>query len=72
VSDEEQERRFQQRIQDPTRRWKISPMDLQSRSRWVEYSKAKDAMFLYTDIEEAHWWVFAPQLGFAPTATGSG
>ena len=57
VSDEEQERRFQNRIQDPTRRWKISPMDLQSRSRWVEYSKAKDAMFLYTNIEEAPWWV---------------
>jgi polyphosphate kinase 2 (PPK2 family) len=57
VSDEEQERRFQRRIHDPTRRWKISEMDLQSRSRWVEYSKAKDAMFLYTSIEEAPWWV---------------
>jgi polyphosphate kinase 2 len=57
VSDEEQERRFQSRIEDPTRRWKISEMDLQSRSRWVEYSKAKDAMFLYTNIEEAPWWV---------------
>jgi polyphosphate kinase 2 len=57
VSDEEQERRFQRRIHDPTRRWKISEMDLQSRSKWVEYSKAKDAMFLYTSIEEAPWWV---------------
>lgn len=57
VSDEEQERRFQRRIQDPTRRWKISPIDIQSRSRWVEYSKAKDIMFLHTDIEEAPWWV---------------
>ena len=45
VSDEEQERRFQARIKDPTKRWKLSPMDLQSRSRWVEYSKAKDDMF---------------------------
>ena len=57
VSDEEQERRFQRRIQDPTRRWKIRQIDIQSRSRWVEYSKAKDAMFLHTDIEEAPWWV---------------
>jgi polyphosphate kinase 2 len=57
VSDEEQERRFQSRIQDPTRRWKLSPMDLESRSRWVEYSKAKDEMFAHTDIEEAPWWV---------------
>ncbi len=57
VSDEEQERRFQSRIQDPTRRWKLSPMDLESRSRWVEYSKAKDEMFAHTDIEETPWWV---------------
>jgi polyphosphate kinase 2 len=57
VSDEEQERRFQSRIQDPTRRWKLSPMDLESRSRWVEYSKAKDEMFAHTDIEEVPWWV---------------
>jgi polyphosphate kinase 2 len=49
VSDEEQERRFQQRIDDPTRRWKLSPMDLQARLKWVEYSKAKDAMFAYTE-----------------------
>jgi polyphosphate kinase 2 len=57
VSDEEQERRFQARIDDPTKRWKLSPMDLQSRSRWVEYSQAKDEMFKYTDIKQAPWWV---------------
>ncbi len=57
VSDEEQERRFQNRIKDPTRRWKLSPMDLQSRKRWVEYSKAKDAMFAHTDIKQAPWYV---------------
>ncbi|MBW2257570.1 MAG: polyphosphate kinase 2 [Deltaproteobacteria bacterium] len=57
VSDEEQERRFQARIDDPTKRWKLSPMDLESRSRWVEYSKAKDQMFTHTDIPEAPWYV---------------
>ncbi len=57
VSDKEQERRFQARIQDPTKRWKLSPMDLQSRSRWVEYSKAKDEMFAHTDIKQAPWYV---------------
>lgn len=57
VSDQEQERRFAQRIDDPTRRWKLSPMDLESRSRWVEYSRAKDEMFKYTDIKQAPWWV---------------
>jgi polyphosphate kinase 2 len=57
VSDEEQERRFLQRIEDPTRRWKISPMDLQSRARWVEYSMAKDAMFAYTDTKQSPWHV---------------
>ncbi|MBD3167396.1 polyphosphate kinase 2 [bacterium] len=56
VSDEEQERRFQARLEDPTKRWKLSPMDLESRARWVEYSKAKDEMFFYTDIEEARWY----------------
>jgi len=55
VSDEEQERRFRSRARTPTKRWKLSPMDLQSRSRWVEYSKAKDVMFDYTDIKEARW-----------------
>ncbi len=57
VSDEEQERRFQARIGDPTEIWKLSPMDLESRSRWIEYSKAKDEMFAYTDIKESPWHV---------------
>lgn len=57
VSDEEQERRFQARVQTPTKRWKLSPMDLESRRRWVEYSKAKDRMFDYTDIKQAPWYV---------------
>jgi polyphosphate kinase 2 len=57
VSDEEQERRFQARIHDPVRRWKLSPMDLEARSKWVEYSRAKDEMFSYTDIKQAPWYV---------------
>jgi polyphosphate kinase 2 len=57
VSDEEQERRFQARINDPTKHWKLSPMDLESRTKWVEYSKAKDAMFAHTDIKQAPWYV---------------
>jgi polyphosphate kinase 2 len=57
VSDAEQERRFQARIEDPTKRWKLSPMDLESRARWVEYSKAKDEMFAYTDTKQSPWWV---------------
>ena len=57
VSDEEQERRFQARITDPTKRWKLSPMDLESRKRWAEYSKAKDEMFAHTDIKQAPWYV---------------
>jgi polyphosphate kinase 2 len=57
VSDEEQERRFHARVHDPMRRWKLSPMDLESRARWVEYSRAKDEMFRYTDIKHAPWWV---------------
>ena len=57
VSDAEQERRFQSRIDDPTKRWKLSPMDLESRARWVEYSRAKDAMFAATDIKQAPWFV---------------
>ena len=57
VGDDEQERRFQSRMQDPTKRWKISPMDLQSRAHWVEYSKAKDEMFAHTDIKQAPWYV---------------
>jgi polyphosphate kinase 2 len=57
VSDREQEERFQARIKDPTKRWKLSPMDLESRSRWVEYSRAKDVMFAHTDIKQAPWFV---------------
>ena len=57
VSDDEQERRFQSRLVDPTKRWKLSPMDLESRSKWLEYSKAKDEMFAYTDIKQAPWYV---------------
>ena len=57
VSDAEQERRFQARLHDPTKRWKLSPMDLESRARWVEYSRAKDEMFASTDIKQAPWYV---------------
>jgi len=57
VSDEEQERRFHARIADPTKRWKLSPMDLESRARWVEYSRAKDEMFAYTDTKQSPWYV---------------
>ena len=57
VSDEVQESRFQGRIHDPTKRWKLSPMDLESRSKWGEYSRAKDEMFAHTDIKQAPWYV---------------
>lgn len=57
VSDNEQERRFQDRINDPTRRWKLSPMDLEARSRWVDYSRAKDEMFKFTDTKNSPWYV---------------
>jgi len=57
VSDDEQERRFKDRLADPTKRWKLSPMDVESRSRWVEYSRAKDEMFAHTDIKQAPWYV---------------
>ena len=57
VSDAEQEKRFQKRVKDPTKRWKLSPMDLEARNRWVDFSRAKDAMFAATDIPEAPWWV---------------
>ena len=56
VSDDEQERRFKDRAGDPARRWKLSPIDLESMSKWVEYSKAKDEMFQHTDIKQAPWW----------------
>ncbi len=57
VSDAEQERRFQNRIKDPVRRWKLSPVDVQGRSRWVDFSKAKDTLFAHTDIKQAPWYV---------------
>ena len=57
VSDDEQERRFQTRMQDPKRRWKLSDMDLESRLHWQEFSRAKDEMFAHTDIKQAPWWV---------------
>jgi polyphosphate kinase 2 len=57
VSDTEQERRFQARAKDPTMHWKLSPMDLESRDRWLEYSQAKDEMFAFTDIKQAPWYV---------------
>jgi polyphosphate kinase 2 (PPK2 family) len=57
VNDDVQEERFQGRIKDPTKRWKLSPMDLESRKLWIEYSKAKDQMFAHTDIKQAPWYV---------------
>ena len=57
VSDEEQQRRFKSRLDDPMRRWKLSPMDLESITRWEDYSRAKDEMFVHTDIPEAPWHV---------------
>ena len=57
VSDAEQERRFQSRISDPVKRWKLSPVDVQGRSRWVDFSKAKDTLFAHTDIKQAPWYV---------------
>ncbi len=57
VNDEEQERRFQERIGNPIKRWKLSPMDLKSRKRWVDYSRAKDVMFEHTDLKRTPWFV---------------
>jgi polyphosphate kinase len=57
VSEAEQEHRFRQRLDDPMRRWKLSRMDLESISRWEDYSRAKDEMFVHTDIPEAPWYV---------------
>tara|TARA_R110000787_G_scaffold144231_1_gene257934 strand:- start:13360 stop:14202 length:843 start_codon:yes stop_codon:yes gene_type:complete len=57
VSAEEQEKRFQARIQDPTKHWKLSPMDLAARDKWNEYGSAKDIMFEHTDTDETPWWV---------------
>lgn len=57
VSDEEQEHRFQDRLRTPTKRWKLSPMDLESRCRWADYSRAKDEMFAVTDTRQSPWFV---------------
>ncbi len=57
VSDEEQEKRFQARLQEPLKRWKLSTIDLESRKRWFDYSKAKDEMFAHTDSKESPWYV---------------
>ncbi len=57
VSDEEQERRFQDRMDKPTKRWKLSPMDLESRKHWADYSRAKDEMFAVTDTKQIPWYV---------------
>jgi polyphosphate kinase 2 (PPK2 family) len=57
VSDEEQERRFKARLNDPAKQWKLSGMDLEARRRWVDYAAAKDDMFAYTDTRESPWYV---------------
>jgi len=57
VNDEEQERRFQERMSNPIKRWKLSPMDIQSRKHWVDYSRAKDEMFAHTDTKKSPWYV---------------
>ncbi len=57
VSDEEQERRFKSRIEEPTKQWKLSEMDLEARARWVDYAEAKDEMFAYTDTKDSPWFV---------------
>jgi polyphosphate kinase 2 len=57
ISDEEQEKRFQDRLDDKSKHWKLSPMDVEARARWVEYSRAKDEMFEYADHKHARWWV---------------
>ncbi|SDH61090.1 polyphosphate kinase 2, PA0141 family [Lentzea fradiae] len=57
VSDAEQERRFRKRLKDPLKRWKLSPMDLESLTRWEDYSRAKDEMMVHTDIAESPWYV---------------
>jgi polyphosphate kinase len=57
VSDEEQERRFKARLEDPAKRWKLSPVDIEARARWVDYAEAKDEMFAYTDTKDSPWFV---------------
>ena len=62
VSDEEQERRFRSRLEDPLRQWKFSPNDLLTRDKWVEFSRAKDEMFVHTDLPEAPWYVVEAEI----------
>ncbi len=62
VSDEEQERRFQSRLNDPLRQWKFSPNDLLTREKWVDFSRAKDEMFVHTDLPEAPWYVVEAEI----------
>jgi polyphosphate kinase 2 len=57
ISDDEQERRFKARIKDPAKQWKLSPMDIEARARWVDYAEAKDEMFAYTDTRQTPWFV---------------
>jgi polyphosphate kinase 2 len=57
ISDEEQEHRFEARLKDPAKRWKLSPVDIEARARWVDYAEAKDEMFAYTDTKESPWFV---------------
>ena len=57
VSDEEQERRFMARLEDPEKRWKLSPTDIEARARWVDYAEAKDEMFAFTDTKDSPWFV---------------
>ena len=57
ISDEEQEKRFKARIKDPSKHWKLSPMDIEARARWVDYAEAKDEMFAYTDTRQTPWFV---------------
>lgn len=71
VSDEEQERRFIERINTPLKRWKFSPMDLESRQRWAAYSRAKDEMFAYTDTKHCPWWVVPRMTKSALASTAS-
>jgi polyphosphate kinase 2 len=57
ISDDEQEKRFKARIKDPAKQWKLSPMDIEARARWVDYAEAKDEMFAYTDTKQTPWYV---------------
>jgi len=57
VNDAEQEKRFRERMQNPIKRWKLSPMDIESRERWVEYSRAKDVMLKHTDRKLTPWFI---------------